>query len=83
MPDRLADLLMDSDVGMEIRFGVLDVVGRLVDGSGLREGDLVAKAGIPLEHAMAIRGDRRCRLSMRSVAKVMALFGIRLHMVAE
>jgi hypothetical protein len=83
MPDRLADLLMDADVGTEIRAGVLDMVRRLVDGSGLRTESLAMRAGIPIEHAMAVYGHRNCRLSIRSISKVLELFGMRVDIAVS
>jgi hypothetical protein len=83
MLNRMTELLMEADIGAEIRPSILDVVGILVDGSGLKVIDLATKTGIPMEHAMAICGNRNCHLSVRSVTKVLALFNIRISIVAE
>ena len=83
MWDQLADLLMDADIGADIRPGILGVVGRLVDGSGLKVEDLSAKTGITMEHAAALLGNRSCALSIRSIDKALRLFGMRVRVTVE
>jgi hypothetical protein len=83
MTDKLADILMDADIGMDLRVRLFGAIGPLVDGTGLKVCAVAAKTGIPHEHAEAFCGIGGSGLSIRSLAKVLELFNIRIRIVVE
>jgi len=83
MMNELADILMDADIGRDLRSRLSGAVGALVDGAGLKTDALAEKAGIPFDHAAAFCGATNCCLSIRSLAKVLKLFNIRIRIVVE